>query len=157
MDLKISPMEPGERIAIPQPDPRFYQALGEEGFRAFFSRFYDIVAEDDDIAHFFPEEGPELEQAKQNAADFFIQAYGGPKWFDERRGGISMEEAHARFSVTPRAREGWLHCLKIAMDELEGLDDDLKLGFWNYVDQFSKMIVNVSGMRARTYEEMVKV
>lgn len=156
MDLKISPMEPGERIRVPQPDPRFYQALGEEGFRAFFSDFYDIVVEDDDIAHFFPEHGPELEQAKQNAADFFIQAYGGPKWFDERRNGISMEEAHARFSVTPRAREGWLHCLKIVMEKVD-VADELKENFWNYVDQLSKMIVNVSGMRASTYEDMVKV
>jgi hemoglobin len=132
----------GERPKVPAVDPEFYKVLGEEGFRAFISDFYDIVIEDDDISHFFPQDEKELAQAKQNASDFFIQHCGGPKWFDERRGGISMDQAHDRFSVTEESREGWLHCLRMALDNLN-LDEALKLSYWHSVEVFSKHIVNI--------------
>lgn len=136
------------------PDPRFYEALGEDGFRAFISNFYDIIVDDATVSHFFPQGGPELLQAKQNSADFFIQVCGGPQWFDMRRGGISMAQAHARFSVTPKAREGWLHCLRQALDELTHIDDELKYSFWDYCDKFSQHVVNVSGEKIKSFEDM---
>lgn len=156
MEYKITPMQVGDRPEYTMPDPRILEVLGEEGVRALLSRFYDIVSEDDDIAHFFPEQGPELEMVKQHNADFFIQQLGGHKWFDERRGGKSMEQVHRRFSVTPKAREGWLHCMAQALDELD-MDDELKLSLWNFLEVFSKHIVNVDVKKTGTYEEMVKV
>jgi hemoglobin len=138
------------------PDPQIYALLGEDGFRAFIHRFYTIVSEDNTIAHFFPEEGPDLDQARQNAADFFIQACGGPNWFDQRRGGMSMAEAHKRFSVTPKAREGWLHCLRTALYELKEIDDSLKESFWSYCDSLSQHIVNVQAEKIKLFEEMAK-
>lgn len=138
------------------PDPQFYNVLGEEGFRAFIKRFYTIISEDNAVAHFFPEEGPELDQARQNAADFFIQACGGPNWFDQRRGGKSMEQAHKRFSVTPKAREGWLHCLRTALGEVQGVDEALKESFWTYCDTFSQHIINVHAEKIKLFEDMAK-
>lgn len=156
MPYDISTMEVGDRPEFSAPDPRILETLGEEKFRAFMSRFYDIISEDDDVAHFFPQEGPELEAAKQNSSDFFVQLMGGRKWHDERRGGKNMEYVHRRFSITPKSREGWLHCMQQALAELE-LDQELKDSFWNYVEAFSKHIVNVSIKKTGTYEEMVKV
>lgn len=150
----ISAMRPSGDSPVTPPDPEFYNVLGEKRFRALISRFYTIISEDNTIAHFFPEEGEGLDQARRNAADFFIQACGGPTWFDERRGGMSMQEAHARFSVTPKAREGWLHCLRQALGELEDVDDSLKISFWNFCDTLSQHIVNISGQKIKTFEEL---
>ena len=43
-----------------------------------------------------------------------------------------------------------------ALDELE-MDDELKLSLWNFLEVFSKHIVNVDVKKTGTYEEMVKV
>lgn len=156
VNYTISEMTVGERPPFKNPDPRILEVLGEEKFREFVGSFYDIVVEDNDIAHFFPQEGEDLERAKQNSGDFFVQLLGGKKCFDERRGGKSMEYVHSRFSVTPKAREGWLHCMQLALEKLE-LADELKQSFWDYVEAFTKHVVNVDVKKTGTFEEMVKV
>jgi hemoglobin len=155
MNYTITPLTEGDLPAFTTPDPRILEVLGEAKFREFMGTFYEIISQDNDVAHFFPQEGEELEAAKQNSSDFFVQLMGGRAWFDERRGGKSMEYVHRRFSITPKARDGWLHCMQRALEKLE-LEAELKQSFWDYVEAFSKHLVNVAGKRPGTYEEMVR-
>ena len=62
---------------------------------------------------------------------------------------------HVDFSITEKARYGWLSVVQDLLEELD-IEDELKQGFWDTFESFSKWTVN-RNTKTNTYEEMVKV
>jgi len=156
VNYKITPTIFGERPNFPKPNPKFMEEIGgENGMRALFDKFYDMIIESE-IAHFFPQDDDEMDKVKKRNTKYFIEFFGGSRDYTSiPHKSMDVIEMHVDFSITEKARYGWLG---VVQELLEGLDlrDDLKQGFWDTFESFSKWTVNVDS-KARSFEDMVKV
>ncbi|MCD4667437.1 MAG: globin [Sulfurimonas sp.] len=156
LNYKITKTIFGERPKFPKPNPKFMEVIdGEKGMEALFDKFYDMISESE-IAHFFPQEEEEMNLVKQRNTKYFIEFYGGTKGYS-RIPDKSMDviKMHVDFSITEKARYGWLSVVQDLLEELD-IEDELKQGFWDTFESFSKWTVN-RNTKTNTYEEMVKV
>ncbi len=140
MDFLITSYIPGFRPPVTLPSREMYLLLKEEGMRKMISDFYDLLVESE-IKELFPKNPIALEKAKEHSADFFIQICGGPDYFNKHRGQPKLNQRHQPFKITPESREVWLNCYKSVLQNIN-LPDNVVLSFWNYLDVFSKWMVN---------------
>ncbi|MCL3782317.1 globin [Prolixibacteraceae bacterium JC049] len=136
----ISQSAMGERPDVPFPVPEFYNIVGEEGIRQIISDHYDLLAESS-IKHLFPQSEEGLNRAKKNSADFFVQICGGPAYFIKNRGRPMMLKRHAPIQISSEARIVWLECYQQVLSQLD-VPQEILNSFWNYLDTFSKWMVN---------------
>ena len=140
MELKISEYKSGERPDIRRPSHEMYRILEEEGIRELVSEHYELL-KNSLIKDLFPENEAGLGKAKKNAADFFVQICGGPMYFNKNRGRPMMYKRHLPHKITPGARKVWLECYRDVLLK-RNLPEEVMLSFWNYLDAFSKWMVN---------------
>ncbi len=140
MELLISKYLPGEKPDVTLPSIKMFEILGEEGIRSLVSNHYDLLVQSE-IKNLFPKNPLALEKAKEHSADFFIQICGGPMYFNKNRGKPMLNRRHLPFKITAEGRVTWLECYKTALQKTK-LPDDVLLSFWNYLDVFSKWMVN---------------
>lgn len=140
MELTISKYLPGEKPDVTLPTGKMLEILGEDGIRQMISDFYDRLAISE-IKELFPGNPVALEKAKEHSADFFIQICGGPDYFNQNRGRPMLNRRHLPFKITPVAREVWLECFRSVLLKLD-LPPEVLKSFWEYLDVFSKWMVN---------------
>jgi len=140
MDFTISKYYPGVRPQVTLPSNEMFLLLKEEGMRKMISDFYDLLVESE-LKELFPKNPVALEKAKEHSADFFIQICGGPAYFNTNRGQPKLNQRHQPFKITAEGREVWLNCYKSVLQKIN-LPGDVLLSFWNYLDIFSKWMVN---------------
>jgi len=140
MEFFISEYVPGTRPDVVLPSTEFLKLVGEEGIRKLVSDHYDLLAQSS-VKDLFPQNEIGLQRAKQNSADFFIQVCGGPMYFSKNRGKPMLFKRHLPHKITPEARVEWLNCYKSALQKLD-LPEDVLKSFWNYLDIFSKWMIN---------------
>jgi small conductance mechanosensitive channel len=115
----------------------------EVGGYATFERivevFYREVAQDPVLKPMYPEE--DLGPAAERLTMFLVQYWGGPSTYSERRGHPRLRMRHIPFRVDPDARERWLRCMRIALDEaqLSPLHDAT---LWDYLERAAYAMVN---------------
>ena len=144
MDLKITDGELGVRPPVTKPHPGFFAQVGEERFRKLVDDHYEMIR-NSDIAFMFPIfDHDDFEQAKKNAADFFIQICGGHPYYQENRGEPRMVGRHAPFRLDEKARRRWLELYAELLPKLEaeGINPEYIESFWEYIDVFSKWMIN---------------
>lgn len=140
MNLDITQFAFGERPQPHIPDNSIYEILGEAGIRRMISNHYDLLVESE-IKHLFPFEKDELDYAKQKAADFIIQRFGGPDYYNQRVGKPLLVKRHAPFKITATARVVWLECYREALLK-EDLPEEVVESYWKFLDEFSSWMVN---------------
>lgn len=140
MEFNISKYFPGIRPSVTLPSQQMFKLLKEEGIRKMVDDHYDLLAESS-IKDLFPKNPIALEKAKEHSADFFIQICGGPDYFNQKRGFPQLKRRHLPFKITAEARIEWLNCYKKVLEKLD-LHDEVLFSFWNYIDDFSKWMVN---------------
>jgi hemoglobin len=144
MSYEVTKTEIGKKVHFKNPDPAFYEALGEEGVKKLMYDFYDRIYESE-IANFFPQDHEEFEKVKVKNTKFFIQICGGPKVYEDEARGMELNQymvrLHDDFSIYEKSRLEWLGCMKEALENVN-IDQKLKDDFWNYVESFSKLTVN---------------
>lgn len=141
MNLTITPFTQGERIQPFMPDNAIFEYLGEEGIRQMISDFYDLLRESK-IKHLFPiDDDNEFLLAKQRAADFIIQRFGGPDYYNQRRGKPLLVKRHAPFEITPEGRIVWLKCYRQVIEKLP-IPEIVINDYWRFIDEFSTWMVN---------------
>lgn len=143
MNLEITQVMFGVRPPVTKPIPEFLLEIGEEGIRNLISNHYDQL-KGSKIAHLFPLDDKEFEEAKKHSSDFFIQICGGPKYFNENRGAPQMVGRHAPFRITASARQTWLELYKPLILDLQkqGITTTSLQSFWKYLDVFSSWMIN---------------
>jgi len=52
-----------------------------------------------------------------------------------------LNKRHLPFKITNEGRTVWLNCYKEVLQKLD-LPEEVKLSFWNYLDVFSKWMIN---------------
>jgi len=140
MELEISKYFPGVKPNVTLPLPKILEILGEDGMRNLVSDFYDLLVKSE-IKDLFPKNPIAIEKAKEHSADFFIQICGGPDYFNKHRGQPLMNRRHRPFKITAEGRKTWLSCYREAL-QTRDLPEEILLSFWNYLDVFSKWMVN---------------
>jgi len=140
MEFEISKYFPGVRPQVPMPSHQMFQLLKEEGMRQMVSDHYDLLSQSP-IKDLFPKNPIAFEKAKEHSADFFIQICGGPDYFNQNRGLPQLNRRHRPFKITAEGRIEWLNCYKQVLGKLD-LPEEVLLSFWNYIDVFSKWMVN---------------
>ena len=140
MEFEISRYFPGVRPGVTLPSKQMFILLKEEGIRKMVSDHYDLIVTSS-IKDLFPKNPIALEKAKEHSADFFIQICGGPDYFNQNRGKPQLNRRHLPFEITADARIEWLNCYKQVLHKLD-LPEEVLASFWNYLDVFSKWMVN---------------
>ncbi|MBT3385619.1 MAG: globin [Prolixibacteraceae bacterium] len=140
MELTISNFIPGQRPEVELPSGEMFRLLEEEGMRKMVSDHYNLLKESD-IKDLFPKNPVALEKAKEHSADFFIQICGGPMYFNKNRGRPMLNKRHLPFKITADARTVWLDCYKPILEKID-LPEEVVKSFWNYLNVFSKWMVN---------------
>lgn len=102
-----------------------YDELGEENLRTLVDRFYDLVFENEQIAHLFKTDKNEI---KERQRLFLIQFFGGPALYSEKFGHPRLRARHMPHTITQDDAVAWLSCMSIALKDLpvdEALKDEL--------------------------------
>jgi len=140
MEFVTTTYTPGFRPAVTLPTKEMFTLLGEDGMRKMVSDHYDLLKESE-IKDLFPKNPIAFEKAKDHSADFFIQICGGPQYFNENRGMPQLNRRHQPFKITAEGRDVWLNCYKSVLEKLD-LPENVITSFWNYIEVFSKWMVN---------------
>lgn len=144
MNYEITKAKKGDVVEFKTPSSALYDELGRDGMQKLMYRFYDEIY-NSDIAHFFPQDPHEFEKVKEKNTEFFIQICGGPSTYDEHVRELNLNDymiqLHKKFSIYEKSRYEWLGIFR---DQLKDLDISQKIKdeFWDYLDNFSKMMVN---------------
>ena len=117
-----------------------YHALGGmDTCRELSATFYAHVEHDPVLRPLYP---PTLKGCPIEAlADFFIQFFGGPCEYAQRRWSLSLREAHLRFAIGQREREAWLNNMFQAIDEMNIKEPTRSALRW-YFAQSSAFLIN---------------
>ena len=146
MDFTIKESKLGVDSPIIKPNREFLAQVGEERLRKLVDDHYENIR-NSGIAFMFPVEyEDEFAKVKKHAADFFIQISGGPDYFTQSRGDPRMLARHQRFRIDERGRRIWLESFASLLPELEdeGIDPEHIQSFWNYLERFSSLLVNIT-------------
>ncbi|MDD5717883.1 MAG: globin [Sulfuricurvum sp.] len=139
-DGSIETLQP----TVVKPNPGFFSQVQEERFRQLVNDHYELIR-NTKIAFMFPVEyEDEFAKVKKRAADFLIQICGGPDYYAQTRGDSRMLARHARFRIDEEGRRIWLECYAQLLPSLEqeGIEPEYIQSFWNYLNVFSKLMVN---------------
>lgn len=144
MKLTIKPGKLGVRPPVTKPHPGFFYQVGEERFRSLVNDHYELIRHSE-IAFMFPtRDEDEFSAAKKHAADFLIEACGGPDYFTQTRGEWKMVGRHAPFRIDENARIKWLELYADLLPKLveEGVEQEYIVSFWEYLDVLSMWLIN---------------
>ncbi len=118
----------------------FYDAVGgHDTFVRLVSTFYAEVSRDDRLRPLYPDE--DLSGAAKRLTMFLEQYWGGPTTYSDTRGHPRLGMRHARFRVTPEARDRWLTHMRSALDQ-SGMSPEHAATFWDYVVRAAHFLVN---------------
>lgn len=119
----------------------FYEAVGgEEFFTRLVGRFYEGVAEDEELRAMYPEE--DLGPAEDRLRLFLMQYWGGPRTYNEQRGHPRLRMRHVPFRIGLRERDLWLKHMRAAVDSVE-IPEPLERQLWEYMVMAAHSMVNV--------------
>lgn len=157
VDYKITSASLGERPKFELPNKGFLEQLKPAGFMEMIHNFYSEVLQSD-IAHYFPDDEEELELIKKRNGAYFMMLCGGDDRYISKFGGdFDQIKTHKPFSIPDKARTEWLGCWQIVLQKIEDKvnHDDIQ-SYWNWLEVFSKHIVNYENDR-ETREDKAKV
>jgi hemoglobin len=92
-----------------------YSVIGEDGFTGLVAAFYRQIPGDDVLGPLYPAD--DLQGSEQRLRDFLIYRFGGPPAYIEQRGHPRLRVRHARFPISPQARDRWVLLMNRALDQ----------------------------------------
>lgn len=132
---------PGGPPQGPGPSREIYPLMGEENIFKMMSDFYKEL-EGSSIRGLFP---PDMEEASQKSAKFFVQVLGGPPLYVIDHGPPRMRARHLPFEIDEQARQVWLGCFERVLEkagEKYGFPLQHLEGFRTFLREFSAWMVN---------------
>lgn len=119
-----------------------YELLGgETPLRALVDSFYDHM---DDLVETKPirEMHPKNLRGSREKLFMFLSGWlGGPDRYIAAFGHPRLRRRHMPFSIGPKERDQWMHCMKLAFDELD-VEADLKQHLLSSLEQTATHMIN---------------
>src|SRR5262245_24277568 len=104
-----------------------FEALGgADGVRALVNRFYDLVDSAPEAQALRAVHGPSLDDAREKLTLYRTGWTGGPPLYVQRYGHPMLRARHLPFSIGAQERDEWLWCMERALNEHEGLPDEVR-------------------------------
>ena len=95
-------------------DQDIYDGVGGDApFYTLVNRFYESVEQVPALRSLYP---ADLEPGKQRLAWFLIQRFGGPDYFNARRGAPMLRRRHMPFPIDRAVRDQWFKAMMDAVD-----------------------------------------
>jgi truncated hemoglobin YjbI len=91
-----------------------------------------------------------IENAIKDQYEFFIQRFGGPPLYSQRKGHPALRARHVRFPITKPAAQRWLEHMRAAVDEV-GIKGDTKEKFLEFVTEVAFFLQNIDEEGNRIY------
>jgi hemoglobin len=131
MELPITPQSRQQSDAAPQQsfsaDNTPFAAIGGvERVRELVDRFYLHMEHDAEYAAtraLYP--AGDLAPSRQKLFEFLVGWLGGPQMYIEKHGHPRLRARHMPFAIDQSARDHWLSCMTLAMNEMK-IDGDLR-------------------------------
>lgn len=99
--------------------PTHYQRIGgETKVRALVDRFYDHMDELPEVFDIRKLHAESLSGSRQKLFDFLSGWMGGPQLYKEKHGEPFLRRRHLPFPIGDAERDQWMHCMKLALDEV---------------------------------------
>ena len=123
------------------PSQELYVLMGEENIFKMLSDFYQELGQSS-ICSLFPHD---MHEASKKSGAFFVFIMGGPPLYQQTYGAPMMRKRHMPFKIDENARQVWLECFR---KTLENADKKYHFPiqhmerFWNFLDKFSRWMVN---------------
>lgn len=115
-----------------------YELMGGAGVvRHLCERFYAIMDTDPSVAELRAMHPADLAGSTEKLYMFLSGWLGGPALYMEAYGHPRLRQRHMPFAVDSRARDQWMACMQLAVDELvleEWLKAKLIEAFYNTAD-----------------------
>ena|SRR5689334_17041847 len=102
-----------------------YDQIGAENLRVLVERFYDLVFENEQIAHLFK---TDKEVIKEKQRLFLTQFLGGPPLYSQQYGHPQLRARHLPHPIASDDAVAWLSCMSSAIASLtieKSLKDEL--------------------------------
>ena len=106
---------------LSRPPVLFEQIGGEAPLRRMVESFYDIVEShpDGEPVHVLHLQGFGVSHLRQAQFEYLCGFLGGPRYYAEHRGHMSLKEMHAHLAIGPAEVRSWLRCMELAMEAAE--------------------------------------
>jgi hemoglobin len=132
---------PGGPPQGPGPSKEIYGRMGEANIFRMCEDFYEEIGK----SEIRPMFGPDLRQASQGIAAFFVGLLGGPPLFHQRFGDPMMRARHLSFEIDEKSRQAWLSCFKKVLKDAPqkySFPEEHLPGFIRFLEDFSAWMVN---------------
>lgn len=116
----------------------YFERIGNENIRRLIELFYIEIRKDEVLLPMYP---GDLEAAERRLYLFMVQYLGGPGTYSERRGHPRLRMRHMVFPINEEARQRWLICMKVAMQQIS-MDKESRDFLWTYFVQTSDFLKN---------------
>ena len=126
--------------AVPFPSKRVFAVAGEAKLRALVARHHERLLATP-IAGLYPSDPERFAHAVTKAADYAVEATGGPAAFTPVNGNTCMRTRHFPFTIDEAAREIWLGQLWLSFDEV-GFPAEVREEYWNWQEAMSIRMIN---------------
>lgn len=120
---------------VPFPSKRVFEATGADLLRALVRRHHERLKATE-VGALFPDDVAMFAAAVAKAADFVVEACGGPELFTPVHGPMRMRIRHFPVAIDERAREVWLRELHASFDDV-GFPEAVREEYWNWMEPFS--------------------
>ena len=96
---------------------------GDQKLRELVDRFYDLMDLEPDFAALRAMHPPSLDMSRDKLYHFLSGWTGGPDLYTPRYGNAFLRARHLPFAIGTSARDQWLTCMVLAMQECEISED----------------------------------
>lgn len=125
-----------------QPESLYEAIGGEAAVQKIVDVFYATVPNDKNLFEIFPDD---LSNAAWKQKLFLTHFLGGPSYYLQERGHPMLKRRHMEFIITPQRRDGWLACMKFALDQAKISEP--------YRSDIYDRLTNVANHMMNTFEE----
>lgn len=115
-----------------------YQKLGANNLQLLVNHFYDLVQQNEVLSPLFKDD---FEIIRKKQFMFLSQFLGGPQLYTIAFGHPRMRMRHLPHKITEEAKNGWLKCMKRAINQLD-IDEQFKETLYNCFPQVAQHMVN---------------
>lgn len=96
-----------------------YDAVGGgPTWRKLVDRFYDVMDADPAVADLRAMHPEDLTSSRDKLYEFLCGWSGGPPLYVSKHGHPRLRMRHLPFPIDDRAAMEWMHCMRIALDEV---------------------------------------
>lgn len=120
-------------------ETEIYAAVGgDEPFFKLVDEFYARVEADTPLRALYPED---LGPGKGHLAWFLIQRFGGPSYFNQRRGDPRLRMRHFAFKITQSMRDAWVRNMLDAVRAVGAFEPHIAI-MTEYFENAATFLIN---------------